>query len=769
MDNSYSMKNNKIKNNLIELNSPKELVKAMKIYTLSKNQTKIYNLIKPQIIKKCIIKKISDNFSLNKAGNNLKHEKKNRFLKKLDENLEIKKNRNKQKKRSKTKLYLREDEDHLNELSNKYITIQDNKTVSLSLVRPSKPHNDSLQTIKNKQLKTTNSNNINIKLEKEHKSSETIITTTKSPKSIKLGNNITVKQLSEMMMIPEQDIIKFLFLKGKNVTINQVINITTANLIGENFGINIETKDSDTEEILQIDMLDKSDPNKLVTRPPIVTIMGHIDHGKTTLVDSIRNTRQKAVDKEKGSITQLIGTYEINIKNNNTVKTITLLDTPGHEAFAGMRARSAKLTDIGILVIATDDGIKEQTVEAIKYLQRKKIPLIVVLTKTDKDNANIEKVKKELINYNIIPEDLGGNIPIIPVSAPTGKNISKLLQTILITAELENLQANPYRTARGTIIESYIDRRTGPIATIIIQNGTLKLNNIISAGNSFGKIKVITDCSNQRIEVAGPSSAVKIWGLSKIAPIGENFEVHETEREAKERANLFSLSRTEDTRYSSLFNQYQYENINTYKAACLQIILKTQNQGSIEAILYSLSRIPQRLVHLQILLANVGEITESDVDLAYSTNAWLIGFNTTLASGTKQASEKIDVKISGYQVIYDLVKDTMQKMEDLLKPEYIEEEIGVSKVKAIFYLSKGITAGCYVNSGKLKKNAWIHIIRNNKVIHKGILESLKKIKEDVKEIDNGFECGIFIENFQNWQIGDMVKCFDLIKQRVTLK
>nr|UNJ16321.1 translation initiation factor 2 [Boldiaceae sp.] len=775
------MENNKIKKNLtliktnlIEVDNPKELVRAMKIYKLNKDENKIYNLVKPLIIYKFFTKKISDNFNIDKVNDNnsnLKHEKKSRFLQNLDENLESKKSKNKQKKRAKTKLYLKEDEDNLNELNNTKTECKNNNTISLSLMRPSRPNNNNLQLLSKKSQtkinKKKNSNNNNIIVEKKSQTIDKNIIIEKFPENIKLTNNITIKQLAKIILIPEQDIIKFLFLKGKIVTINQVIDIPTASLIGENFGVNITIKNNDTEEIVAVDMLDKSDLEKLITRPPIVTIMGHVDHGKTTLIDYIRNTRYKVVDKEKGGITQLIGAYQINIPYNEEIKKVTFLDTPGHEAFSGMRARGIKLTDIGILVVAADDGVKAQTVEAIEYLQRKKIPLIVALTKIDKDNTDIEKVKRELTNYNLIPEDWGGNIPMIPVSALTGENISKLLETIIIVAELENFQANPYSKAKGTVIESYIDRRTGPVATLIVQNGALKVGDIISAGDSYGKVRVITNDLNERIRIAEPSSSVKVWGLSKIAPIGENFETHNTEKEAKEKANLFTLCKIENNINSNLLNQYQYVKENG--TAYLQIVIKTNTQGSTEAILHSFSKIPQALVNLQVLSANVGEITENDVELAYSANAWLVGFNTTLASGTKQAAERNDIKISEYQIIYDLIADTIKRMENLLEPEYIEEEIGISKVKAIFNLSKGVTAGCYVSSGKLKKDTWIHVIRNNKIIYKGNLESLKKVKEDVKEIDTGLECGIFIENFQNWQIGDIIKCFNLIKQKRYLK
>nr|YP_009402664.1 translation initiation factor 2 [Compsopogon caeruleus]ARX96020.1 translation initiation factor 2 [Compsopogon caeruleus] len=760
MDNR-SIKINRSINSILELKQP------MIIYKVNIKEIFIYNLKEPKILETISPSIIPNTFNVDTTLNITKNEKKYKNFERSEEILEIKKSKTKVKKRIKSKIDLHEEDDNFNDLEINKNNNQTNDKLMLSLMRPARPENKNPEiTYQSKQIKSINKNrNINNNLNriKEDKNNVELI----SPEKIYLESAVTIKQFAEISMISPQEIIKFLFLKGKLATLNDIINKDIALEIGEKFGIEIIFKSINNNHLLSKNsyIIDQLDLDQLVDRPPIVTIMGHVDHGKTTLIDSIRKTRSKLVDKEKGGITQLIGAYQVEILYKNELKKITFLDTPGHEAFIGMRARGVQITDISILVIAADDGIKPQTKEAIEYLQKKGIPIIVAITKIDKPSANIEKLKKDLTNYNLISEDWGGNTPIIPVNALTAENIDTLLEVILITAEIYNFKANLNKKAKGTIIESYIDRTQGPIATVLVQNGTIKVGDIIVAGDSFGKIRVINDDNNNKILEAGPSSPIKVCGLSKIAPIGESFKICDTEKEAKDMVNIFNISHSKDN--TLFFNiSYEYKKQNNEK--CLRVIVKTNTQGSIEAILYSFSTIPQNLINLQIINISTGEITENDVELAYSSKSWLIGFNTTLAPGTKQCAEKKSIKISEYNIIYNLIEDTVQRMEDLLDPNYTEEEIGSSEVKNIFSLSKGVIAGCYISSGKLKKDSWIHIIRNNKIIHKGILESLKKIKEDAKEVEAGLECGVFINDFQDWAIGDIIKCFNLIKQKKSL-
>nr|YP_010337320.1 translation initiation factor 2 [Pulvinaster venetus]UNJ16905.1 translation initiation factor 2 [Pulvinaster venetus] len=748
----------------LAINSLIDLKKPMVLYKTNIEEQFIYELSQPKMLDKLQSSFMNNNFSVTSILSNSKHDKKYKHFEKIEDKLETKKNKNKQKKRNKSKLHLSEEDDNFNELTTHYKQNKDNNTSLLSLIRPERPDNINIYSI-NKTKK-------NQPLSKKKKISKIVIPQKNNEiiepiqsNQIDLNQPITIKQLSEVSLISEQEIIKFLFLKGKLVTINEIIDLDMANAIATHFNIEINFNTPNLQDLSSNDMIEQKDLDKLTNRPPIVTIMGHVDHGKTTLLDSIRNTRSKIVDKEKGGITQLIGAYQIKINYKGKDEKITFLDTPGHEAFTGMRARGTKLTDIGILAVAANDGIKKQTLEAIEYLQKKDIPIIVALTKIDKEDANIEKVKKELTQYNIVPEDWGGTTPVVPINGITGENIDQLLEMILLTAEISNLQANPHRSAKGTILESYLDRTKGPIATLLIQNGTLKIGDIIVAGDSYGKARAITNDNDEKILEAGPSYPVKIWGLCKVAPIGENFEICKTDKEAKEKANTFHSSKSQEINLNfNLLNEYKKQE----KDKCLRIIIKTNTQGSIEAIIHSLSKIPQNLINLQIMNISVGEITENDVELAYSANAYLIGFNTTLASGAKQSAEKKSIQIKEYNIIYDLIEDTISKMESLLEPEYKEEEIGKSEVKTIFSLSKGVIAGCYVNSGKLKKDAWIHIIRNNDIIYKGNLESLKKVKDDITEIEAGLECGIFIKNFQDWKVGDLIKCYNLTEQKQSL-
>nr|ARO91366.1 initiation factor IF2 [Rhodochaete parvula]ASK39558.1 translation initiation factor 2 [Rhodochaete parvula] len=688
-----------------------------------------------------------------------------------DEDVESKKNKIKQKRKSRNKLLLRE-EDALNEFKVDYSKTAENSSLALSLARPTKPKKlESSNLNKDKNTKNNISNKIIINKKSEIISRKIAKDEAVLVNSIEISKSLTIQELSQLSQIPQEEIIKFLFLQGIIANVNQLIDINTATKVSKNFGIevnNLSNQNTKTS-IKQSNILDNEDPTKLESRSPIVTIMGHVDHGKTSLLDAIRNSNNKVAEKEAGGITQTIGTYEIDIQYKEKTHTITFLDTPGHEAFIAMRERGIRLADIGILVIAADDGIKQQTEEAIKYIQKSKLSMIIAITKIDKTDSQIEKIKENLTHYNIISEDWGGEIPVIPISAHKRTNINELIENILLIAELENLQANPNRAAKGTIIESHLDKTKGPVANIIIQNGTLNIGDIIYSGKIFGKIRTMIKNTNQKIQKAGPSSVVEISGISELASIGDNFEVCKSEKEAKNKAEEFKAGQQSIILPINRLNTSNIEYSTNSQTKYLQFVLKAKTQGTLESIIHCIEQIPQNKVKIEILAAHTGEITESDINLVIPTNAIIIGFDTSYAPGAKQAAERNKITIKQYNIIYDLINDIETKMISLLDPEYIENEIGTGEIKATFNLSKGIIAGCYILNGKLKRNSLIKIFRNQQEIYAGNLDSIKKVKEDVEELDAKQECGIFIESFQDWQKGDIINVFSLIERKQTLK
>jgi translation initiation factor IF-2 len=594
--------------------------------------------------------------------------------------------------------------------------------------------------------------------------------TVEKPESITLMGSITVRDLAEMLMVPETEIVKQLFFKGIAISVTQILDAGTATMVAEEMGVAVVTGVEQAAATKVTEMLDIGDFDLLQRRPPVVTIMGHVDHGKTTLLDAIRST--KVAQGEAGGITQHIGAYHVDMEHEGTTQQVVFLDTPGHEAFTAMRARGARVTDIAILVVAADDGVRPQTIEAIRHAQAAEVPIIVAINKIDKPGANPARVKQELIAFNLQSEDLGGDTIMVEVSALKGENLDTLLEMILLVADVEDLQANPDRTARGTVIEAHLDKAKGPVATLLVQNGTLRVGETLVAGHVFGKVRAMVDDRLARVEAAAPSFAVEVLGLSDVPQAGDEFEVF-TEKEARAIADVRSAERRQSRLQQMMASRRVTLNSLSAKAQEgelkeLNLILKADVQGSVEAILGSLRQLPQNEVQVRVLLSAAGEITETDVDLAAASGAVIIGFNTTLASGARAASDDAGVDVREYNIIYALLSDIQGAMEGLLDPEQVEEPLGQVEVRAVFQAGRGNIAGCYVLSGKALRNCSIRVLRKGQLVFDGTLDSLKRVKDDVREVNAGFECGIRLDKFNDWAEGDIIETFQMVSKRRTL-
>jgi translation initiation factor IF-2 len=594
--------------------------------------------------------------------------------------------------------------------------------------------------------------------------------TVEKPESITLMGSITVRDLAEMLMVPETEIVKQLFFKGIAISVTQILDVGTATMVAEEMGVAVVTGVEQAAATKVTEMLDLEDFDLLQRRPPVVTIMGHVDHGKTTLLDAIRST--KVAQGEAGGITQHIGAYHVDMVHEGQTQQVVFLDTPGHEAFTAMRARGARVTDIAILVVAADDGVRPQTIEAIRHAQAAEVPIIVAINKIDKPGANAARVKQELIAFNLQAEDLGGDTIMVEVSALKGENLDTLLEMILLVADVEDLQANPDRTARGTVIEAHLDKAKGPVATLLVQNGTLRVGETLVAGHVFGKVRAMVDDRLARVEAAGPSFAVEVLGLSDVPQAGDEFEVF-IEKEARAIADVRSAERRQSRLQQMMASRRVTLNSLSAKAQEgelkeLNLILKADVQGSVEAILGSLRQLPQNEVQVRVLLSAAGEITETDVDLAAASGAVIIGFNTTLASGARAASDEAGVDVREYNIIYALLSDIQGAMEGLLDPEQVEEPLGQVEVRAVFQAGRGNIAGCYVLSGKALRNCSIRVLRKSQLVYEGTLDSLKRVKDDVREVNSGFECGIRLDKFNDWQEGDIIETFQMVSKRRTL-
>ena len=587
------------------------------------------------------------------------------------------------------------------------------------------------------------------------------------PEKVVVTGPLTVQELSDVLGVADTEIVKILFLKGMAVSITQNLDIPTITLVGKELEIEVETAEPEAEARKITEMVGAEDLEYLHRRPPVVTIMGHVDHGKTTLLDSIRKTKVAA--GEAGGITQHIGAYHVDVEHEGKPQQIVFLDTPGHEAFTAMRARGARVTDIAVLVVAADDGVRPQTIEAISHAQAAGVPIVVAINKIDKEGAQPERVKQELTQYGLTAEDWGGETIMVPVSAIRGENLDTLLEMILLVAEVGELSANPDRFAKGTVIEAHLDKAKGAVATLLIQNGTLRVGDILVAGSAFGKVRAMVDDRGKRVDIASPSFAVEVLGLSDVPAAGDEFEVFQNEKEARalasDRADRQRLSRLLQGRVTltTLSAQAQEGELKE-----LNLILKGDVQGSVEAIVGALKQIPQNEVQIRMLLATAGEITETDIDLAAASNAVIIGFNTTFASGARQAADEAGVDVREYNVIYKLLEDIQDALEGLLEPELVEEPLGQTEVRAVFPVGRGAVAGCYVQSGKLVRNCKVRVRRGGKVIFEGVLDSLKRMKEDTREVNAGYECGVGMDKFNDWVEGDIIEAYQMVTKRRTL-
>jgi len=583
--------------------------------------------------------------------------------------------------------------------------------------------------------------------------------------------NLTVQELADRLGVESSEIIKSLFFKGIIATVTQTLDLSTIETVSEEFGVPVLEDDVQEAAKKTVEMIEESDLAHLIRRPPVVTVMGHVDHGKTSLLDAIRKTRVAA--GEAGGITQHIGAYQVEIPHAGEIRKITFLDTPGHEAFTAMRARGTKVTDVAVLVVAADDGVRPQTLEAISHARAAEVPIVVAINKIDKEGASAERVKQELSGQGLVAEDWGGDVVMVPVSALKGLNIDKLLEMILLVTEVEDLQANPDRMAKGTVIEAHLDKAKGPVATLLIQNGTLRAGDVVAAGHVLGKVKALMDDTGKRVKESGPSCAVEALGFSEVPTAGDEFEVYVDEKTARAvvgdratEARATRLAQQMASRRVSLASMSGQASEGHLKE--LNLILKADVQGSVEAILGSLEQLPQDEVQVRVLLSAPGEITETDVDLAAASGAVVVGFNTSMASGARRAADATGVDVRDYDVIYKLLEDIQMAMEGLLEPELVEEILGEAEVRAVFNIGKSAVAGCYVTNGKLQRNCKVRVHRGKEKVFEGDLDSVRRNKDDVKEVATGFECGIGCDRFANWKEGDRVEAYKLVTQRRTL-
>ena len=578
--------------------------------------------------------------------------------------------------------------------------------------------------------------------------------------TITVPDHITLKELADKMMEKPADIIKKLFLKGQMVTVNTSLTFEEAEEIALEYNCILE-KEEKEDVIAEMLKDDEDDEKDLVPRPPVVCVMGHVDHGKTSLLDAIRHTHVS--QKEAGGITQKIGAYVVSSKGRK----ITFLDTPGHEAFTAMRMRGANSTDIAILVVAADDGVMPQTIEAINHAKAAGVEIIVAVNKIDKPNANIERVKQELAEYELIPEDWGGQTIFVPVSAHTHEGIDDLLEMILLTADVMELKANPNRNARGVVIEAELDKGRGAVATVLVQKGTLHVGDPVAAGSCYGKVRAMLDENGKNVKKAGPSTPVEILGLSDVPNAGEIFTAFDNEKDAHNFANTFiseeKKSLIDETRsrmsLDDLFSKIQEGSLKE-----LDLIVKADVQGSVEAVKSSLEKLSNDEVIVKVIHGGVGAINESDVTLAAASNAIIIGFNVRPDAVAKQLSETEGVEIKLYNVIYNAIEDVQDAMKGMLEPVYEEKVIGHAEVRAIFKSSDvGNIAGSFVLDGTVERDCLVRITRGKDQIYEGKLISAKRFKDDVKEVKAGFECGLVFENFGDMQEGDQIEAYKMVE------
>ena len=577
-------------------------------------------------------------------------------------------------------------------------------------------------------------------------------------KVVMTTETISVKYLAEKTGKPVADLLKKLLLLGMMCTINSEIDFDTAQLVCSEFRIEVEYKLAQTAEDVLGEGDQQDESADLMPRPPIVTVMGHVDHGKTSLLDAIRKTR--VTEHEAGGITQHIGAYTITHKEHN----ITFLDTPGHEAFTAMRARGAQVTDIAILVVAADDGVMPQTVEAINHAKAANVPIIVAINKMDKDGANPDRIKQALTEYELLAEEWGGDTVMVPVSAITEQGIDQLLEMIVLLSEVQELKANPNRLAKGTIVEAKLDKGRGPVATVLVQNGTLRVSDMIVAGVAYGRVRAMVDDMGNRVEEAGPSQPVEVVGFSEVPVAGDVLHAVEQDRltrqvaeERKDKQKADMLKNLSKVTLEDLFGQ-----VEEGKLQDLNIVIKADVQGSVEAVKQALERLSNNEVRVKVIHAGVGAIKAMDVMLASASNAIIIGFNVRPDTMARVEADKEKVEIRLYRVIYKAIEDLQLAIKGMLAPEFKEVVLGHAEVRAVISVSSiGTIAGSYVTDGKIIKTASVRLLRDNIVVHEGSIASLKRFKDDAKEVNQGYECGITLKNYNDIKEGDVIEAYEM--------
>ena len=594
------------------------------------------------------------------------------------------------------------------------------------------------------------------KKKKKAAQKKTFIEPIKIEKAVMTAEKITVRDLTERIGKPAGEIIKKLMMLGIIATINNELDYDTASLVASEFGVELELKLAETAE----DALEKEDvadaEEDLMPRPPVVTIMGHVDHGKTSLLDYIRKAHVTAT--EAGGITQHIGAYTVDLDGRQ----ITFLDTPGHEAFTSMRMRGAQATDIAVLVVAADDGVMPQTVEAISHAKAAGVQIIVAINKIDKVGANIERIKQQLTEYELVCEEWGGDTIMVPVSAVTGEGVDQLLEMILLVAEVQDYRANPNRKARGIIIEARLDKGRGPVATVLVKNGTLRVSDTIVAGTAYGRVRAMVNDRGERVKEAGPSQPVEVIGFNDVPEAGDIISAVDDDKlsrqvaeERKDKLRRALIKDQQKTTLDDLFSQ-----ISAGQIKDLNLIIKADVQGSVEAVRQSLEKLSNDEVRVRTIHGGVGAITETDVMLASTANAIIIGFNVRPDNNAREMAEREKIDIRLYRVIYQAIEDVENAMKGMLAPKFKEVLLGHAQVRQTFKVSGvGTIAGSYVTDGKIARNAQIRLLRDNVVIHEGKIDSLKRFKDDAKEVNTGYECGIGIENYNDIKENDVIECF----------
>ena len=578
----------------------------------------------------------------------------------------------------------------------------------------------------------------------------------KAPVKVSIPDEISVGELASRMKKTGAEVVRCLIKNGIMASVSEVIDYETAAIIAEEMGCKVEKEVIvTTEERLINDHVDTED--ELENRPPVVVVMGHVDHGKTSLLDYVRKAH--VASGEAGGITQAIGAYQVDVNGS----TITFLDTPGHEAFTSMRARGAMCTDVAILVVAADDGIMPQTVESINHAKAAEIPIIVAINKMDLPGANPERIKQEIMKYDLIPEEYGGDTIMCEISAKTGMGVQELLEMVVLTAEMRELKANPNREASGTVIEARLDKGRGPVSTLLVQNGTLKQGDVIIAGTAVGRVRAMTDYRGRTIKTAGPSVPVEIIGMAEVPQAGDTFNAVADERMARQLAEERKQAE-KDSKVKNLSGSVTLENLFAHmqegNMKALNIIVKADVQGSAEAVKASLLKLSNDEVQVKVIHSGVGAVNESDVLLASTSSAIIVGFNVRPEAAAAAAATRAGVEIRTYRIIYECIEEVEQAMKGMLDPKFKEVVVGHATVRQTYKVSSvGTVAGCYVNDGKIQRDGSVRVVRDGIVVHEGELGSLQRFKDSVKEVTTGFECGMTIDKFNDIKEGDVFECF----------